>query len=243
MAQSSPKKNESREIISRDLFNNPNRKKFSRDSKYFLRDDHGKIIDKDLPPRYKAIIKARKVLRSKRTLVRNKSLIRTKDDKVYLNKYYPWCYKNFKPTMVLQGWYDRKSAKIIYKLLYGPDALKYVRFIKGKKALERGFDTGRTLYINGRWELVRKKVIVPRELLGELGRLTNSRRVFSRNIMRGINPDLPNYKKEKILVDQVQKAFGGGKDIIIPKIGRKKIIKLQEVQKIIETRKKSLYEE
>lgn len=61
--------------------------------------------------------------------------------------------------------------------------------------------------------------------------------------MRGINPDLPNYKKEKILVDQVQKAFGGGKDIIIPKIGRKKIIKLQEVQKIIETRKKSLYEE
>lgn len=83
------------------------------------------------------------------------------DRKIYLGKYYPWSYKNFIPTLVLQGWYDVKYAKKKYIKQFGPDALKYVKFIKGREALERNFYIGHSLYINGHWEVIRNKTFYP----------------------------------------------------------------------------------
>lgn len=82
------------------------------------------------------------------------------DKKVFLHKYYPWCYKNYIPQVVLQGWYDVKIAKKKYKKIYGPDALRYIKFIKGRSALEKGFSVGKSIYVNGRWQRPFAKVMV-----------------------------------------------------------------------------------
>ena len=83
------------------------------------------------------------------------------DDRIYLNKYYPWCYKNYIPTVALQGWYNRKEAKQIYKLFYGPTALKHIRFIKGRNAIAKNFSIGKTVYIDGMWRPVKNKEFTP----------------------------------------------------------------------------------
>ena len=73
------------------------------------------------------------------------------DQHIYIHKYYPWSYENYIPALVLQGWYDVKAAKHAYLRVYGPKALKYVRFIQGKRAIEKGFKIVAHLYINNRW--------------------------------------------------------------------------------------------
>ena len=73
------------------------------------------------------------------------------DNKIYIHKYYPWCYENYKPALVLQGWYSEQKAKKAYLRVYGPKSLKYVKFISGREALEKGFHVTYHLYINGKW--------------------------------------------------------------------------------------------
>lgn len=80
------------------------------------------------------------------------------DDRIYIKKFYPWCYRNYLPTLVLQGWFSRKQARLYYRERFGPNAIKSLRFISGGRALARGFEIGCSLSINGRWIPIVNKI-------------------------------------------------------------------------------------
>ena len=79
------------------------------------------------------------------------------DSRVFIHKWYPWSYWGYKPRMVLQGWYNLDLAKQKYADTYGKDNLRHVKWVKGKEALERGFNVGKRLYIGGKWRAIRNK--------------------------------------------------------------------------------------
>lgn len=164
------------------------------------------------------------------------------DDRIYLNKYYPWCYKNYIPTVALQGWYNRKEAKQIYKLFYGPTALKHIRFIKGRNAIAKNFGIGKTVYIDGMWRPVKNKEFCSSNISGQLKERVEEKRVTGETIMR--SGAVGKKRKEKILIQQVKGKLGDhGMSRIIPKVKHKKKLRVSKVQEIIQARKTSLYEE
>lgn len=166
------------------------------------------------------------------------------DDRIYLNKYYPWCYKNYIPTVALQGWYNRKEAKQIYKLFYGPTALKHIRFIKGRNAIAKNFSIGKTVYIDGMWRPVKNKEFCSSNLVKksfERARI-KEKKVTGETIM--ISGAVGKKRKEKILIQQVKGKLGDhGMSRIIPKVKYKKKLRVSKIQEIIQARKTSLYEE
>lgn len=160
------------------------------------------------------------------------------DKKIYLHKWYPWCYKNFKPTLCLQGWYNIEAAKYSYKAFYGPDSLKYIKFIKGRAALEREFAIGRTLFINGRWQTIQVKMIVPYGM--NIG-YSHPRRSFRLMITKHINKNLSSKKIEKVaLTEHFYRTHGRG-NITIHK--PKERLELQKIQETYSIGKSDLYEE
>lgn len=124
--------------------------RFRQVIKRIKHDTSGRTIIESIPIKYrKRYLEKQK--KSRKHSRRRGLLIRAYDPRVYLFKYYPWCYKSYIPTLVLQGWYSVEIARKAYKRVYGKNSLKYVRFIRGKEALERDFAIGKNLYINGNW--------------------------------------------------------------------------------------------
>lgn len=165
------------------------------------------------------------------------------DDRIYLNKYYPWCYKNYIPTVALQGWYNRKEAKQIYKLFYGPTALKHIRFIKGRNAIAKNFSIGKTVYIDGMWRPVKNKEFTPFSIYSKHGysKRGGEKRITGRSIIA--SGAVGKKRKEKILIQEVKAKLGDrGISRIIPKVKHKKKLRVSKVQEIIQERKNSLYE-
>lgn len=165
------------------------------------------------------------------------------DDRIYLNKYYPWCYKNYIPTVALQGWYNRKEAKQIYKLFYGPTALKHIRFIKGRNAIAKNFSIGKTVYIDGRWRPVKNKEFTPVSIFYKWGFIKRRREksITGRSIIE--SGAVGKKRKEKILIQEVKAKLGHyGISRIVPKVKHKKKLRVSKVQEIIQERKNSLYE-
>lgn len=165
------------------------------------------------------------------------------DDRIYLNKYYPWCYKNYIPTVALQGWYNRKEAKQIYKLFYGPTALKHIRFIKGRNAIAKNFSMGKTVYIDGMWRPVKNKEFTPFSIYSKHGysKRGGEKRITGRSIIA--SGAVGKKRKEKILIQEVKAKLGDhGISRIIPKVKHKKKLRVSKVQEIIQERKNSLYE-
>lgn len=165
------------------------------------------------------------------------------DDRIYLNKYYPWCYKNYIPTVALQGWYNRKEAKQIYKLFYGPTALKHIRFIKGRNAIAKNFSIGKTVYIDGRWRPVKNKEFTPVSIFykREFIKRRREKSITGRSIIE--SGAVGKKRKEKILIQEVKAKLGGyGISRIVPKVKHKKKLRVSKVQEIIQERKNSLYE-
>ena len=181
-------------------------------------------------------------MRNAKKKMRNRlSVLRALDDKLYFHKYYPWCYKNYKPTVVYQGWYNVEYAKKKYLEEYGPDALKYVKFINGKKAIELGFETGESLYINGRWRLIRNKNFRPADY-----RLLNRKGTYLRALASVIPQDkrLTSRNKENRLIKQMKYYQYGKKKVgHLYKVRDKKRSKLQEIREAKYTREKNFYEE
>lgn len=79
------------------------------------------------------------------------------DTRIFIHKYYPWSYRDYIPTLILQGWYSKEKAKRVYRKIFGPHALDHVKFISGKGALERNFSVGISLYINNHWQYIPSK--------------------------------------------------------------------------------------
>lgn len=127
-----------------------------RDFKRTLPKLHGKIIvDEIIDPTYKEMLLSKRRRQKIRGEKRNTPL--KSDTRIYLHKYYPWSWKDYQPTLVLQGWYNLKKAKLAYRKRFGPDVFQQVKFVKGRKAILEGFKIGRTLFINNRWITIGSK--------------------------------------------------------------------------------------
>lgn len=188
---------------------------------------NGKIDINSLPPKFRPYLKKkREAMRKLRKLTPTVKL----DSKVYVKKWYPWCYKDYVPTLVLQGWFDPEQAKEKYYLTYGPHALDHVKFVQGGEAIAQGFAIGKSLYINGRWRIVRNKVMTPRyqsTLSGQIRVYKNLGKHSSR-------------RKEEIMSKR-WKHYRYGEEYI-PYTERKEGIKLSKIQTLNEARKAYVYE-
>lgn len=159
------------------------------------------------------------------------------DDRIYLHKWYPWCYKDYKPTLVLVGWYSIERAKDVMTRKFGKDALKEIKFVKGKDALERDFQVGASLYIGGKWVPFRLKMAFPKSTT-DTG--VYRRRIIGGNggVKMGTNP----LRKERLIHKNMHTYEYGNRDII-PKVKPKKKLQLQKIRKINSQGKKDIYQE
>lgn len=187
----------------------------------------GKIDLNSLPPKYRSYLK-RKRERARKYYQKTPTV--RLDTKIYVNKWYPWCYKDYKPTLVLQGWFKPKEAKEKYYLTYGPHALDHIKFIQGGEAIARGFEIGQSLYINGQWRVVRNKVMAPRYQTT----LSSQIRVYK-------NLGKHSSRRKEEIMNKRWKHYRYGQDYI-PYTERKEGIKLSEIQKTIRARKAYVYE-
>lgn len=202
------------------------------------------IVLESLPKKAQEILleKRAKAQANKRKYYRNHSkTFKFLDARIYAHKYYPWCYKNDIPTLVLQGWYNPKVAEKKYLAFYGPKALHYIRFIKGSEALKLGFfEIGYNLYINKKWVTVKNPIFIPREAHVNFSRKGYKRKQLS---------VLKNYKyltakqRSKKLSKQLEYAQYGRSISDISKPSSEKRFKLSEIQKAEFQRQKDLYEE
>lgn len=203
------------------------------------------ILKESLPPFLHEVLEAKRKRWEASTSCRCRKW-NLLDPKVYLHKYYPWCYKNYIPTLVLQGWYNVNFAKKYYIKNYGPDALKFIKFIRGKEALQREFDVGRSLYINGRWVLITDKLpnSIEARLINSTGRwkeFNKSAALHARDKDKNISPEI----LEKILIKSIKRVNYGKRETLCPisKVNPKKRLDLQEIRKTRFQRQKDFYEE
>lgn len=168
--------------------------------------------------------------------LRKESFHRTIDLKIFTYKYYPWCYRDEYPTLVLQGWYDVDLAKARYIKRYGKNALKHIKFIKGKEAVERGFKIGPSLFICGKWRMPMNKTL---KFMTKHSRRMNA---LNRRIIE--NSAKKSLQVEKIMKNELKyQEYQEKQRTYIPEITYKKRIKLQEIQETNQKRSRTLYED
>lgn len=197
------------------------------------------VVDPDsLPPDVRAYFLEKK--RRREYYNRFNKVVKERDLKIYLHKWYPWSY-NYKgePAVVLQGFYSLKAARKRFLIYYGRENLKAVHWIKGKTALEKKFVIGNSLLIAGK----RKKPI-SKILLTEAYR--NRKEAAQREIGKRIarKKRLGSQQKEKYFLNLVDKFNYGAKEYrTLLKPVPEKLVKLSKAKEIESKRKKALYEE
>lgn len=199
---------------------------------------NGAIDPDSLPPDVRAYFLEKK--RRADFHRRHGKIIREKDVKIYLHKWYPWSYNlQGEPAVVLQGFYSLKAARKRFLTYYGRENIRTVHWIKGKTALEKNFVTGTTLLIGGK----RKKPI-SKILLTEAYRNSKSsaQRAIGKRLAR--KKRLGSQRKEKYFVDLVEKLNYGAKEYrSLLKPVPEKLVKLSKAKEIESKRKKALYQE
>ena len=197
------------------------------------------VVDPDsLPPDVRAYFLEKK--RRREYHRRFGKVIKERDIKIYLHKWYPWSY-NYKgePAVVLQGFYSLKAARKRFLTYYGRENLKSVHWIKGKTALEKKFVIGQSLLIGGK----RKKPI-SKVLLTEAYRNSkdSAKRELGKRLAR--KKRLSSQNKEKYFLNLVDKFNYGAKEYrTVLKPIPEKLVKLSKAKEIESKRKKALYEE
>lgn len=189
----------------------------------------GKIILEELPLKFRRRLLS--IRNHEKRYKKEVDLVLGLDKKVYIYKYYPWSYKEYIPTLVLQGWYDVNKAKKAYIKNFGPKALKHVRFILGREALEKGFSVGTSLYINNKW----------RPISGKKSLLGFSKTLFGKRLIDTMDSSTLSRKRKKFdkEITYYQNGFSG--DYVSDKPIKES--RLQALQKINTERKKNLYEQ
>lgn len=223
---------------------NAKAKYFRRAVRKYALYDGSEIVLESLPKKAQEILlekRAKAQANKSKFYIRRSNRFKFFDARIYAHKYYPWCYKNDIPTLVLQGWYDPKVAEKKYLDFYGPKALHYIRFIKGSEALKLGFfEIGYNLYINKRWLPAKNPLFIPRE-----ARINYSRKGYKRKQLRV----LKNYKyltakqRDRKLRKQLDYIQYGRSVSDISKPSSEKRFKLSAIQKAEFQRQKDLYEE
>lgn len=211
----------------------PKQRRFKAALKVAARDKYGRIIIDSLPKEFRDM---QRKLSAKWKRRNKRAHIPAVDPKVYLHKYYPWSYRDYIPTLYLQGFYSEEYAKKRYLKLYGPDALKYVKFIKGKDALEREFAIGKNVYINGKWIAPKGKLMHPKDVL-----YRKSTKSYNEKVKKAIKLKRDSARNEKALIN-----YNSGltyNEFANTYIEPEKRVRIQAVRQINEQRKKNLYEE
>lgn len=178
-----------------------------------------------------------KVIRTRyKQQLRKEGFHRVIDHKIFTYKYYPWCYKGDTPTLILQGWYNVELAKSRYIRRYGKHALDNIRFIQGREAIERGFQIGKSLLIEGKWRTIMNKTLRPLKKNSIVSRDLNTE-VIQKTRGRG------KYEEKKMMKVLKRQEYGERKRRYIPEVTFKKRVILQKIQKANEKRKTDIYEE
>lgn len=171
---------------------------------------------------------------------RYRNIIRDKDRKVYLHKWYPWSYnRDGEPSLVLQGYYSKKEGRRRYILYYGEEGCKHVHWIKGRSALEREFKVGKTLKIDGKYKRPISKILLTESYRDQLQVAKDNigRELFKKKFTKA-------QQKEKYLLNLVDKFNYGTKEyrtVLKPK--SEKQIRLSKTKETEAKRKKLIYEE
>lgn len=183
-----------------------------------------------------------KARRKQRRLQRRFKQIAGVDIKIWLHKWYPWSYKNYVPTLVLQGWYDVSKAKEYFINKYGPNALKHIHFSKGKHIMEAGgFQVGYSLYINGKFIVVNSKIYVPVEAKAESVGHSFNRWDFKQQSMSTLKKRTRGHN-DRVAYDKEVLYYAKDRKLPVQKLKKKEELRLQKVQEINRERKKTLFE-
>lgn len=86
------------------------------------------------------------------------------DIKIYRNRYYVWCYRDFKINLIPISWDDRKLAKFVLSNCFGKQVFDTLHIIKGSKAIRNKWSFGKNSFYNEdtkKYERVRKFYIPP----------------------------------------------------------------------------------
>lgn len=186
--------------------------------------------------------KQEKTKRKYRRLKRRFKQIAGVDIKIWLHKWYPWSYKNYVPTLVLQGWYDISKAKEYFIKKYGPNALKHIHFSKGKHILEAGgFQVGYSLYINGQYKVVNSKIYIPAEDKAEARGHSFGRWDFKYQSMETLKKRTRGHN-DRVAYDKEVLYYTAERELPVSKLEKKERLRLQKVQETNRKRKKTLFE-
>lgn len=194
----------------------------------------GEINVKLMPRRFRTCRKKEAKINAKD---KKKDRVRSFDEKIYVSKWYPYSYRDAVPMLVLQGFYSIKYARLKFQYVHGLGALKDIKFIKGKTAIERGFEinANKTLFINGKWRLVTAKWVKPPE-----AQLTGKRSY--RRIIKRAMVGKTAQQQEKELMDIVKRLiYARQQSVKAPSYEAGP--KLQKIQEANRKRKEAFLEE
>lgn len=166
---------------------------------------------------------------------RKKVSLSTMDKQIYINKYYPWSYRDMVPTLVLQGWYSLEMAKKRYKKYYGEDALKYVHWIRGDEALARDFKIGKSLFIGDSFKRIQTKFFFTHAT-----RISRTRKSFKRKLIKKMGGTHQGERREKKLIEACLNY--GNKLLTDENLGSYKKTRIQNIRQAKLEAKKDLYE-
>lgn len=221
---------------------------FKEDTKYAIKYGSEYVID-TLPPISQRYLEQKREHRKfdYREILSKWGTRLSWDKKIFMHKYYPWCYHNYKPRLVLQGWYNVKVAKLRYKKVYGEDVLTHIRFIKGRLALERGFTTGQSLYINGRWRKPFSKI--KGSLPGDItflkrGKTYGALRTYEVLFGYKSSRNSSKFKEKGLIKFFLYEQYGYRyKAADFYHLTKEEKLRVQELLEVIKRRKNTLYEE
>lgn len=120
------------------------------------------------------------------------------DAKIYRDRYYVWCYLNFKVNLIPISWDDRKLAKFVLSNCFGKQVFNTLHIIKGSKAIRNKMTFGKNSFYNEelkKMDVVRKYYIPP-----QWKKDKHSKRHFLLRIYR--------YKGDDVLNHYYQLVYG-----------------------------------
>lgn len=200
---------------------------------------NGKVDIDSLPPEFHDYFK--ECQNRNRYYKRFRRQIKDTDKKISLYKWYPWSYnKEGKPSIVLQGFYSVKAARIRFTSYYGSEACKTIHWIRGKGALERGFLIGKTLNVGGKYKRPISKILLTESF--NKTRAKRAKAILGKELinMKGMK----SKEKEKYLLKLVGQLNYGTKEYrTATKLAPEKQVQLSKAKSNEAKRKKTLYEE
>lgn len=107
--------------------------------------------------------------------------------KIDRNRYYVWCYMDYRVNLIPISFCDRKTAKYTLSKCFGEAVFQELKIIKGKVAKKRGYQLGKNAFINPttkKRDFVRKFYIPPEYRKDRSSRRWFLKRLYKSNLHR-----------------------------------------------------------